>query len=129
MNILNNIKKQLEKLPEFSNSKYIIVGYVVAAIITVSGGFFVYEILSSDALTFSAQWNMFKSPLGSLCIFVGFVWAMLWWGKFTHWSSTPVIETRDRYSGKVLKREENYDVMEQGFAKIIMPRKEEIFNK
>lgn len=121
MNILNNIKKQLEKLPEFSNSKYIIVGYVVAAIITITGVFFVYEILTSDALTISAQWNMFKSPLGSLCIFAGFVWAMLWWGKFTHWSSTPVIETRDRYSGKLLKREENYDVMEQGFAKIIMP--------
>lgn len=64
---------------------------------------------------------MFKSPLGNLCFIIGFIWAMFWWGKFTHWSSTPVVETRDRYFGKLIKREENYDIMEQGFAKIIMP--------
>lgn len=120
MGILNNVKQQAEKLPEFSEKNYPIAGYIVAAIITLTGGFLIYEVLISDALTFKAQWNMFKSSFGSLCCFIGFIWAMLWWGKFTHWSSTPIIETRDRY-GNVLKREENYDVMEQSFSKLLMP--------
>lgn len=120
MKVFSNLKKQVEKLPEFSESTYSIVGYVLAAIMTMTGGFLIYEVLTTDALTFKAQWNMFKSPLGSLCWFIGFIWAMLWWGKFTHWSMTPVVETRDRY-GNLVKREENYDITEQLFYKVLMP--------
>ncbi|MBR1880754.1 MAG: hypothetical protein IJ804_08445 [Prevotella sp.] len=118
---ISDLKKKAQSIPEFSEKNYNLAGYIVAALITASGLFLIYEVLSTDALTFKANWNMFKSPLGNLCFFIGFIWAMLWWGKFTHWSSTPVVETRDRFSGKLIKREENYDIMEQGFAKIIMP--------
>lgn len=120
MNVLSNLKKQIERLPEFSEANYSIAGYVLAAIITATGGFLIYEVLSTDALKFGAQWNMFKSPLGSLCCFIGFIWAMLWWGKFMHWTLTPIQETRDRY-GNVVERKENFDVVEQMFCKFLMP--------
>lgn len=120
MNILTNLKKQAEKIPEFSVSNYSIASYVVASLITFSGLFLIYSVLFKGDLTFSANWNMFKSPLGSLCWGIGFLCAIIFWGKMGHWSRTPVTEYRDS-SGNVVGREENYDVMEQGFAKILMP--------
>lgn len=119
MNIAN-LKNKIKNLPDFSDKNYTIASYVIGGLITLSGLFLIYEVLIDGDVSFSAQWNIFKSPLGSICIFIGFIWAMLWWGKFTHWSATPVIETRDR-SGNLLKREENYDVSEQMFAKFLMP--------
>ena len=121
MNFITKLKERVKNLPELSESNYQIACYIVCALITLSGLFLVYEVLFDGDLTFSAQWNIFKSPLGSVCIFIGFIWAMCWWGKFTHWSATPVVETRDRYSGRLIERKENYDVTEQMFAKILMP--------
>lgn len=120
MKQIENIKNRVKNLPEFSDQNYNIVGYVFAALITMAGGFLIYEVLTTDALTFKANWNMFKSPLGNLCWFIGFFWAIAWWGKFTHWSATPVTKTYDRY-GNLKKVEEDYDVSNQMFAKILMP--------
>ena len=120
MRQIESIKNRVKNLPEFSDQNYNIVGYVFAALITMAGGFLIYEVLTTDALTFKANWNMFKSPLGNLCWFIGFFWAIAWWGKFTHWSATPVTKTYDRY-GNLKKVEEDYDVSNQMFAKILMP--------
>lgn len=113
-------KISLPNIPEFSDDNYSIAGYIVASFITLSGGFLIYEILFNSDLTFSANWNMFKSSLGNLCWFIGFIWAIVWWGKFTHWSATPITKTYDRY-GNLKKVEEDYDVSNQMFAKILMP--------
>lgn len=113
-------KITMPNLPEFSNENYTIAGYIVASLITLSGGFFVYEVLFNSDLTFSANWNMFKSPLGQICWGIGFVCAIIFWGKMGHWSATPVTEYRNS-SGRVVGREESYDVMDQGFAKILLP--------
>ena len=113
-------KISLPNIPEFSSENYKMISYVVAALITASGGFLIYEILFNSDLTFSANWNMFKSPLGNLCWFIGFFWAIAWWGKFTHWSATPITKTYDQY-GNLKKVEEDYDVSNQMFAKILMP--------
>lgn len=110
----------MPNLPEFSNENYNIVGYIVAALITLSGGFLVYEVLFNSDLTFSANWNMFKSPLGQICWGIGFLCAIIFWGKMGHWSATPVNEYRDS-SGRLVERKESMDVMDQGFAKILMP--------
>lgn len=117
----NSLKNKLDSIPEFSDKNYTLAGYIVAGLITLAGAFLIYEVLTTDALTFKANWNMFKSPLGSLCLVIGFIWAMLWWGKFTHWSATPVVETRDRWSGKVIDRKEDYDISNQMMGKILMP--------
>ena len=113
-------KISLPNIPEFSDDNYSIAGYIVASFITLSGGFLIYEVLFNSDLTFSANWNMFRSPLGNLCWFIGFIWAIVWWGKFTHWSATPITKTYDRY-GNLKKVEEDYDVSNQMFAKILMP--------
>lgn len=111
----------MPKLPEFSDKNYTLVGYVVAALITLSGIFLIYEVLFNSDLTFKANWNMFKSPLGHVCWIIGFVCAIIFWGKMGHWSATPMTEYRDGASGRLVKREENYDVTEQMFAKILLP--------
>ena len=116
----SSIRKRVQNIPELSEKNYGIAGYVVGAVVTLSGLFLIYEVLSTDKLNFSAEWNMFSSPLGTICFFIGLIWAIAWWGKYVHWSGTPVIETRDR-SGNLIKREEDMDITEQGFAKIIMP--------
>lgn len=113
-------KISMPNLPEFSNGNYKIAGYIVASLITLSGGYFVYEVLFNSDLTFSANWNMFKSPLGNICMFIGFFCAIIFWGKMGHWSRTPVVEYRDS-SGRLVGAKEDMDVMEQGFAKIILP--------
>lgn len=120
MGKLDSIKNRVKSIPEFSDQNYMIAGYIIAALITIAGAFLIYEVVTTDALVFKANWNMFKSPLGNLCWIIGFIWAMLWWGKFTHWSATPIIEKRDRY-GNLIERKEDFDIMEQGFAKILMP--------
>ena len=120
MGLIKKIKDCVRSIPEFSEKNNNIVGYVFAALITIAGLFLIYEVVTTDALVFKANWNMFKSPLGHICWFIGFIWAMLWWGKFTHWSATPVVETRDCY-GNLIERKENYDVTEQMFAKWLMP--------
>lgn len=113
-------KISLPNLPEFSNENYTIAGYIVASLITLSGGFFIYEVLFNSDLTFSANWNMFNSPLGNVCMCIGFVCAIVFWGKMGHWSRTPVIEYRDS-SGRLVGAKEDMDVTEQGFAKILLP--------
>ena len=67
-------KPQLPNIPEFSDKNYKIIGYVVGGLTTLCGVFFIYEIFADGDLTFKAQWNMFKSPLGNLCLFIGFFW-------------------------------------------------------
>lgn len=120
MGKLDNIKNGGRNLPEFSEKNFTIVGYVVGSLITLSGLFFIYEILFVGDLTFKPQWNMFKSPLGSICLFIGLLWAMAWWGKFTHWSATPITKTYDRY-GNLKKVEEDYDISNQMLYKLALP--------
>jgi hypothetical protein len=120
MGQIENIKNRVRNLPEFSEKNYSIVGYVFAALITLAGGYLVYQMLTTDALTFKANWNMFKSPLGNLCWIIGLVWAIAWWGKFFHWSAIPILKTYDR-DGNLKKVEEDFDIINQMFAKFLMP--------
>ena len=121
MGQIEKIKNSIRDIPEFSEKNYNLAGYIFATLITVAGLFLIYEVVTTDALVFKANWNMFKSPLGNLCWFIGFFWALAWWGKFTHWSSTPFVETRDKSTGRLIERTENYDITEQISAKILMP--------
>lgn len=120
MSKIDDLKAKIRNLPEFSEKNYSIAGYIVAALITITGLFFIYEVVTTDALTFKAQWNMFKSPLGSLCYFIGLIWAIAWWGKFIHWTQIPVIVTKDSL-GNVKKVERNYDIIETLLYTVLFP--------
>lgn len=121
MKLLENLKQKVQSIPEFSDEHYPIAGYVAAGLISATGLWLVYEVIANDALSFSADWNMFGNAFGNLCFWIGFICAIVFWGRWVHWSSTPVIVKRDRYTGEVLDVKEDYDVTEQGFAKILMP--------
>ena len=114
MSRLENIKERARNIPELSNQNYHIVGYIVAALITISGFFLIYEALMTDLLTFKANWNMFKSPLGMVCCGIGLLCSIIFWGRFGHWSRKPVIEERDNHDNLV-RRYENMDIVEQLF--------------
>lgn len=120
MSKIDDFKTNVRNLPEFSEKNYSIAGYIVAALITITGLFFIYEVVTTDALVFKAQWNMFKSPLGSLCYFIGLIWALAWWGKFVHWTRIPVLVTKDSF-GNVKKVERDYDIIETLFYTVLLP--------
>lgn len=120
MGKLKEMWVKIQNIPEFSEKNYSIVGYVLAALMTITGAYLIYNVLFSEAFVFNANWNMFKSPLGNLCWIIGFLWAIVWWGKFVHWSQIPIIEKRDKY-GNLIERKENMDVIEQMFAKVALP--------
>ena len=109
----------VEQFTTQSDSNYKLFGYFVASLVTLTGIFFIYEIIVNSNWVFHAQWNMFKSPIGTVCMGVGFLMAIVWWGKFTHWSATPVVETRDGF-GRV-ERKEDYDITNQLFGKFLLP--------
>lgn len=121
MKALEKLKNSIQKIPEFSDKNYTLAGYVCAGIVTLTACLLIYAVLTNiDSLTFKANWNMFKSPLGSLCLMIGLLCAIIFWGRFGHWTRKPIIETRDRY-GTLLERKENMDIIEQLFAKVLMP--------
>ena len=120
MGKINDIKNQVKNLPEFSDHNYNIVGYFFATLITIAGCYFIYEVITTDALTFKANWNMFKSPLGNLCHGIGLICAIAFWGKFGHWTRIPYLVTKDEY-GNVTKVERHYDFIETVFWTILFP--------
>lgn len=120
MSRLENIKERARNIPEFSTQNYYIAGYIVAALITISGFFLIYEALTTDLLMFKANWNMFKSPLGFICFGIGLLCSIIFWGRFGHWSRKPVIEERDSHDNLV-RRYENMDIVEQLFHKLLFP--------
>lgn len=113
-------KERLSQMSEGSQTNFNIIGYVVGACVSLSGLFFIYEIIANADLTFSANWNMFKSPLGSICMGIGLICALVFWGKFGHWSRTPVLVTKDAF-GNVEKVERHYDMIETMFWTILFP--------
>lgn len=120
MSILENIKDRLRTIPEFSAQNYRVAGYIIAILITISGFFLIYEVLSTDMLTFKANWNIFKSPLGYVCFCIGLVLSIKYWGRFGHWTRKPIIEERDEHDNLV-RRYEDMDIVEQLFHKVLFP--------
>ena len=57
-NLIEKGKEWAQKIPEFSSQTYVIVAYVISALVTVAALFLVYEAVTTDALFFGANWNM-----------------------------------------------------------------------
>ena len=121
MSKLDGLKKRIQSIPEFSEGNFRIVGYVAAALISLTGLWLVYEVIANDVLTFSANWNMFNNMFGSLCLLIGLVCAIIFWGRYVHWSSTPYLVTRDKRTGEVIKVEENHDISEWMLSSLLIP--------
>ncbi len=110
----------LDSIPAFNDKGFALAGYVSAGVLAAVVVFFNYEMYTTHDFGIKTQWNMFKSPFLPVLWVYGLVMAIINWGKFTHWSATPVIETRDS-SGNLISREKNYDIIETLFGGLIMP--------
>lgn len=121
VSLQKHIKTYIQKIPEFSDKNYVTACYVCAGLLTIAGGLLIYAVIShSSSLTFSANWNIFTSPFGNFCFFIGFICAIVFWGKFGHYSLKPIIEKRD-HNGNLIERKENMDIIEQLLAKVGIP--------
>lgn len=118
MSNIDDFKSRIRKLPEFSEKNYNMAGFIAAGLISLSGAFLVYEILFRSDLTFSAQWNMFKSPLIGPLWFVGLIVMFMNWSKFSF--SFDTYEKTTYASGRVeVKRD--YDIINWMMGHVLAP--------
>ena len=99
---------------------YRIASYVVNTLVSLAGLFLAYEVLFNLRISFSPEWNIFKSAWGFPCILIGLVLAILRWGKLGHYSSKPIVEYRDS-SNHLIERKEDYNVMSQLVGLVMLP--------
>lgn len=104
-----------EKIPEFSEKNFKLATYVCGGILAASSLFFIFEMFTVDDFGFKVNWNIFKSVMFGPLFVVGFILAIVNWGKFGHWGATPVYKDKD---GNIY---ENNDVVDNVFAKILLP--------
>ncbi len=107
-------------LPESSKNNLKIASYIAGAIVSIAGGIFIYEIIVNSDWTIRANWNMFKSPIGNICMFIGLFCAIIFWGKMGRWTRIPVEAYKDKW-GNTVKVRENYDIVEQLLWKFMFP--------
>lgn len=104
---------------DLNDKAFRIANYICAGIITVLSGWMIYEVFTTPDLTFSVQWNIFKSLAVWPLYCVGLICALIRWGSMGHWSSTPVVETYE--NGRLTKVEEDNDIATWLLAQVVFP--------
>ena len=110
----------LNKIPEFSERNFKYATYVSSGLIGCASLYFIYMIFTTPDFGIEVQWNMFKSMLFGPLYIIGLLLSIVYWGKFGHWSGTPIIKTYDEY-GNHIKTEKNYDIIETLLWKVVFP--------
>lgn len=108
----------MQQLPEFSSKTYNIVGYVVATLITCSGGWLIYEILFNSNITFSANWNMFDSILIWPLYIIGLLVMFANWSTFS-FTFDFYEKYTDSYGNSVTKK--SWDIIDWMIGHVLMP--------
>lgn len=114
-----NISSYLKRIPEFSDSNFIKASYICGGILSVIVLFFIFEMFSVEDFGISIEWNIFESAWFSILFPIGFVLAIVNWGKFGHWSMQSYDVYKDDYGRKYTKK--NQDIIETMFNSIIWP--------
>lgn len=107
------------KLPEFSDKNFIICSYVCTLLAAISVGLFIYKMFTAEDFGISVQWNIFKSAWFTPLFIVGFILAIINWGKFGSWSFKTVNVYKDRYGNK--REVESTDMGDTMMGGCIMP--------
>lgn len=94
------------------------MGYVISALVTISGGFFIYEVLANADWTFAPEWNMFKSVLLMPLFIIGIVVMLANWNKFSFAQDTYIKTT---YRDGTSKTEKSYDIIDVIFGHFFLP--------
>lgn len=106
-------------IPEFNDRNYQLASYISAGVVTVSALFLCYAVVFCSDFTFSAQWNIFKSPLLGPLFIVGLVLAVLHIGK-NHYSYDTYEQDVYR-DGTKSKPRKSYDVIDNVEGSCLAP--------
>ena len=102
-----------------TDSNFIKASYICGGILSAIVLFFIFEMFSVDDFGISVEWNIFESAWFSILFPIGFVLAIVNWGKFGHWSMQAYDVYKDEYGRKYTKK--NQDIIETMFNSIIWP--------
>ena len=69
-----------------TDKNFIKASYICGGILSASVLFFIFEMFTVADFGISIEWNIFESAWASILFPVGFVLAIINWGKFGHWS-------------------------------------------
>lgn len=108
-----------DKLPAFSDRNYMYARYVCGALVSVSSIFFAYEMFTVKDFGIDVNWNLFDSAWFGILFPIGFVLALVNWGKFGHWGGQSYKVYKDSYGNKYVERDD--DIIQNMFTHIIMP--------
>lgn len=114
-----NVSSYLKRIPEFSDRNFVKASYVCGGILSAIALFFMFEMFTVDDFGIKVQWNIFRSAWFSILFPVGFILAIVNWGKFGHWSFQTYDVYKDDFGNKYTKK--NNDMIETMFNSIIMP--------
>lgn len=114
-----NILSYLKRIPEFSDVSFVKASHICGAILSAAVLFFIYEMFTVADFGLSIEWNIFESVWFSILFPIGFVLAIVNWGKMGHWSMQAYNVYKDGYGRKYV--EKDYDIMETMFNSIILP--------
>jgi hypothetical protein len=114
-----NISSYLKKLPEFSDSNFVKASYICGGVLSGIVVFFIIEMFSADDFGIDIEWNIFESAWFGILFPIGFVLAIVNWGKFGHWSMQSYYVYKDDWGRKYTKK--NNDIIDTMFNSIIWP--------
>lgn len=109
----------LNKIPEFSNQNFTYASYICGSLFTASSVFFIYEMFTYSDFGISIQWNIFKSAWFSPLFIVGIILAIVYWGRFGHWSSQTYNVYKDQNGKKYVEKDN--DITENIFTHFMLP--------
>ena len=116
---MNNISSYLKKIPEFSDSNFVKASYICGGMLSAIVVFFIIEMFSADNFGFDVEWNIFESAWFGVLFPIGFILAIVNWGKFGHWSMQSYYVYKDDWGRKYTKK--NNDIIDTMFNSIIWP--------
>lgn len=81
--------KLINRIPEFSQKNYALASKICAGLLVAVGIFFIYEMFTVGDFGIAVNWNFFTSAWFWPLFVIGFVLAIVFWGKFGHWGGQP----------------------------------------
>lgn len=95
-----------------------VVGYIIGALVTISGGCFIYQIIANSNWTFAPNWNMFSSVLIVPLYIIGIFVMFANWSKFSFSQDTYIKTT---YRDGSSKTEKSYDITDVIIGRFMLP--------
>lgn len=108
----------MKELPEISSRNYNIAGYFVGTIVTCSGIYLIYQLLFNSDISFSANWNMFKSILMWPLYIIGLIVMFANWNRFSFSYDT---YEKTTYSDGRVEVKRDWDIIEWMMGHVLAP--------